>query len=211
MKKLTLAVGFILICQILPLLGNADLIFHLKNIVILVANGAIWFTQPPVSGAETIANRNKDKYSVLLIIFISMVSIMVSVIDWGYFNNRYDHFWVSVLGIILLFFGIAIRVWAIQTLGKHFTATVQIKENHQLITNGPYSIVRHPSYLGAWMAITGTALFLNSYIGVLVAFFGMMYAYYVRIAVEEKALTDSFGLLYKDYQRRVKKIIPLIW
>ena len=211
MKKLILAVGFILICQILPLLGNPDLILDLKNIVILVANGAIWFTQPPVSGAETIANKNKDKYSVLLIIFISMISIMVSVIDWGYFNNRYDNFGVSLLGITLLFLGITIRVWAIQTLGKHFTATVQIKENHQLITNGPYSIVRHPSYLGAWMAITGTALFLNSYIGVLVAFFGMMYAYYVRIAVEEKALTDSFGMLYKDYQRRVKKIIPLIW
>jgi protein-S-isoprenylcysteine O-methyltransferase Ste14 len=96
-------------------------------------------------------------------------------------------------------------------LGKHFTATVQLQKGHRLITNGPYGIIRHPSYLGALIALIGSAIFLNSLVGTITAVAAMMIAYLVRINAEEKMLVNSFGNRYREYQKNTKKLIPFIW
>ncbi|WP_207632531.1 methyltransferase family protein [Foetidibacter luteolus] len=198
--------------QIIPLLFAPALIVRYNNLVVIAANILIWLTQPPVLPGETKANQERDKYSVLLILGISLLCVSSSIIEWAYFNNGNPAFngW-SVLGLALLFGGIAFRAAAVQTLGRHFTATVQIKEDHQLITRGPYAIVRHPSYLGAWLALTGCGVFLHSVLGTLLAVFGMLYAYYIRISVEETALIDTFGEKYKAYQKTKARLIPYIW
>jgi len=210
-KKLILAVSFIILSQLLPLLGKPALMIHYKNIIIMLANIAIWATQPPISKKETLDNKSRDKFSVLLIIIMSILSVAVSEIDWAYFSNSAGNILLSAVGLVIVVTGIIFRVWAIRTLGKHFTPTVQLKEDHQLITSGPYSLVRHPSYLGAMWAIVGTSVFLNSIYGIIISFLGMFYAYYIRIAVEEKALAELFGDEYRKYQKRVKKLIPFIW
>ena len=53
---------------------------------------------------------------------------------------------IAPLGLILLVFGIVIRWWAIWTLGKFFTSTVLIKDDHQLVRTGLYRYLRHPLY-----------------------------------------------------------------
>lgn len=210
MKRISLALISILISQILPLLGKPELIFANKNIIIMIANAAIWLTQPPVSSTEAKQNKNRDKFSVLLILFFSIGSIIIAVIDWAYFHTIENSAY-ALTGLIFIVLGVAFRAWAIQILGKFFTATIQIKDDHKLIVVGPYSIVRHPSYLGAWMTIAGTAIFLNSYIAFAFAFIGMGVSYYIRIKLEEKALVEVFGQQYLDYQKRVKRIMPFIW
>jgi protein-S-isoprenylcysteine O-methyltransferase Ste14 len=211
MRRIILAVSSILISQILPLLGKPELIIHKRNIVIMIANAAIWLTQPPVSGAETMENKSKDKFSVLLILFFSLGSIIVAVVDWAYLHQNITLNYLLVTGLILIIFGIILRSWSIQILGKFFTPTIQIKEDHALIIKGPYSIVRHPSYLGAWATIVGASVFFGSYIGFIVAVAGMGISYYIRIDLEEKALVEVFGQQYENYQKSVKKIIPFIW
>jgi protein-S-isoprenylcysteine O-methyltransferase Ste14 len=211
MKRITLAFSSILISQILPLLGRQELIFHHTNIVIMIANAAIWLTQPPVSSAETMQNKNRDKFSVLLILFFSIGSIIVSVVDWAYLHQTFKSNYLLISGLILIIFGILLRFWSIRILGKFFTATIQIKEDHALIIKGPYSIVRHPSYLGAWLTITGATIYFGSIIGLIVAIVGMGISYYIRINLEEKALIEVFGEHYKNYQQKVKRIIPFIW
>jgi protein-S-isoprenylcysteine O-methyltransferase Ste14 len=211
MKRVTLAISSIVISQVLPLLGKPELIFQKENIIIMIANAAIWLTQPPVSSSETIENKGRDKFSVLLILSFSLGSIIVSVIDWAYLHQNLTSGYLFIIGLILIIFGIILRSWSIQILGKFFTPTIQIKEDHALIIKGPYSIVRHPSYLGAWLTIAGATIFFGSYIGFIVEVGGMGFSYYVRTDLEEKALIEVFGQQYKDYQRRVKKIIPFIW
>ena len=210
MKRISLALISIFISQILPLLGKPELILANKNVVIMIANAAIWLTQPPISGAETKQNKSRDKFSVLLILFFSIGSIIVAVINWAYFHIIESSFF-TLTGLLLIVLGIAFRVWAIQMLGKFFTATIQIKDDHKLIVAGPYSIVRHPSYLGAWATIAGTTIFFNSYIAFAFAFIGMGVSYYIRIKLEEKALVEVFGQQYLDYQKKVKRVIPFIW
>lgn len=211
MKRVILGVLSVSLSQILPLVFKPELIIHERNIVLIVANILIWLTQPPVSVEETKNNKSSDQNSVLIIIVCSMISVIAPIVDWAYFGDQTYSTFVTGLGLALIVIGISLRAWAVQKLGKHFTATVQLKDDHALITSGPYSVVRHPSYSGALMAVVGSAVFLNSIIGTVVAFSLMMIAYYIRIKIEEQVLTGLFGNRYTDYSKRTKKLIPFIW
>ncbi|KAI0648752.1 hypothetical protein C8Q79DRAFT_998762 [Trametes meyenii] len=63
-----------------------------------------------------------------------------------------------IVGVVLVIAGTLIRVWTYRALGSLFTFEVVIKNDHRLITNGPYKIVRHPAYTGMVMLLLGTHL-----------------------------------------------------
>jgi protein-S-isoprenylcysteine O-methyltransferase Ste14 len=211
-KKIQLAISSVLITQIIPLLGKPELILHYKNVIVMLANMSLWLFQPAVSAKETTDNKSRDRYSVILILIMSVLSTIIPVADWAYFSNPYEsNLPVTIVGFVILWFGVALRNYSIRILGKHFTPTIQLQQDHDLITTGPYSVIRHPSYLGALMAIVGIAIFFNSLIGTLAACIAMMIAYIVRITAEEKALKSLFGSKYQEYQKRTKKLIPFLW
>jgi protein-S-isoprenylcysteine O-methyltransferase Ste14 len=211
-KKIQLAISSVLITQIIPLLGKPELILHYKNVIVMLANMSLWLFQPAVSAKETTDNKSRDRYSVILILIMSVLSTIIPVVDWAYFSNPYEsNLTLTIVGFVILWFGVALRNYSIKILGKHFTPTIQLQQDHDLITTGPYSVIRHPSYLGALMAIVGIAIFFNSLIGTLAACIAMMIAYIVRITAEEKALKSLFGSKYQEYQKRTKKLIPFLW
>ncbi|GEO12284.1 methyltransferase family protein [Segetibacter aerophilus] len=211
-KKIQLALVSVLITQIIPLLGKPEIILHYKNVIVMLANMSLWLFQPAVSAKETTENKSKDHYSVILILVMSVSSTIIPVVDWAYFSNPYHaEIPATVVGFIILWFGVVLRNYSIRILGKHFTPTIQLQQDHTLITKGPYNFIRHPSYLGALLAIVGIAIFLNSIIGTVAACIAMMIAYVVRIDAEEKALKGLFGNTYLEYQKRTKKLIPFLW
>lgn len=211
-KKIQLALVSTVITQVIPLLGKPALIIHYKNLVIIAAIFCIWLFQPAVSAKETEENKSNDRYSVLLIIIMSLLSNIVPLVDWAYFSGSdNDNRAATIIGFIVLWSGILLRNYSIKLLGKHFTPTIQLQKDHTLITTGPYSVIRHPSYLGALLAFVGIAIFLNSLIGTLFVMVAMMVAYTIRINAEEKALMSLFGSAYTNYQGRTKKIIPYLW
>ena len=82
---------------------------------------------------------------------------------------------------------------------------------HRLVRKGPYRLVRHPSYLGAFMATLGCAILLQSWLGLFLAAAMMLLAYSIRIKVEEEALVKAFGEQYVAFQQEAKKMIPFVW
>lgn len=63
-------------------------------------------------------------------------------------------------------FGCLLRLWAYVTLGRYFTYQVGIRDNHELVTSGPYSALIHPSYTGLWLAcLGGVSYFLSPWLG----------------------------------------------
>ncbi|MDB5249774.1 MAG: hypothetical protein JWQ40_4168 [Segetibacter sp.] len=212
MKKLKLAVATVVISQVIPLLSSPELIFHYKNLIIIAANSSVWLFQPALSARETSENKTNDKYSVLLIIMMSLLSTVIPIVDWAYFSNPAESNTIAtVIGFILVWSGVILRNYSVKLLGRYFTPTIQLQKGHELITSGPYRIVRHPSYTGALLAIVGSAVFFNSIVGTISAIIAMMIAYAVRIKAEEKALTVVFGNVYHRYQKRTKKLIPFFW
>jgi protein-S-isoprenylcysteine O-methyltransferase Ste14 len=212
MRKVVLAVLSNILMVVLPLLGKPALMLHPKILIIIAGSVAMWLTQPAFTVQETSEKKSSDQSSIIIILAMSLISVVAPVVHWGYFMKDQDPFtYISWLGVGMIITGIVFRALAVQYLGKYFTPTVQIREDHQLITTGPYSIVRHPSYTGAYLAIVAGGVVLGSLPGFILSCIAMTAAYIVRIGVEEKELTARFGDAYLQYKRRTKMIIPYVW
>lgn len=212
MKKIVLASISNILMIVLPLLGNPALMLNGKILFIIIGSICMWLTQPPVSMKETSDKKSSDRFSVVLILLMSLVSVVVPVVDWAYFSGHSSNVSVfTLLGILMIVTGISFRAWAVNSLGKYFTATVQIKEDHKLVKTGPYRIVRHPSYTGAFLAIIAGGVILESLAGFIISCTAMIIAYYVRIGIEEKELVARFGDDYLAYKKDTKMIIPYVF
>jgi protein-S-isoprenylcysteine O-methyltransferase Ste14 len=211
-RKILFTLFAVIILNIIPLLLKPELILNFKTIILIFSAIVLWLSQPAFSTSDMNTNKESDKLSLLFILLASCISVFSSVVEWAYFTkNKSGINLITVIGIIFLLSGIILRVWSINILGKHFTATVKVTKEHELIKYGPYRFIRHPSYLGALIAITGCPLFLNNRITVLICFTAMMLAYYFRIRFEEKALSAHFGKFYDDYKKSTYRLLPLIW
>jgi protein-S-isoprenylcysteine O-methyltransferase Ste14 len=115
------------------------------------------------------------------------------------------------LGCILVFIGLIIRVASILTLKKHFTYSVAKIENHELIETGLYKNIRHPGYLGQLIIFLGISTCLSNWLSVLFMIIPVLLGYLNRIRVEEKFMVEQMGQSYLAYQKRTKKLIPMIY
>lgn len=213
MKKIINSAIYIILGYIIPLIWKPALLTHPKFVLLIILAFLIFQTQPAINLKEGNQSKSQDGYSMFMILGLSLISILVPILDWAYFKEiqSMDTTFCTVLGLLLLLGGIILRIYAIRVLGRFFTATVKIQEEHRLVQEGPYSIIRHPSYTGAFMAIIGNSILLESWIGCTISIIAMLIAYQYRISVEEKALVAKFGLSYQDYQIKTNKLIPFIW
>jgi protein-S-isoprenylcysteine O-methyltransferase len=113
--------------------------------------------------------------------------------------------------VLLLVGGVALRIWAIRHLGAFFTVAVGIQHGHRVIQDGPYRFVRHPSYSGSLLALTGIGFLTFNWLGLILIVICTLLAYALRISVEEKALLAEFGSEYQEYSARTKRIIPGVY
>jgi protein-S-isoprenylcysteine O-methyltransferase Ste14 len=115
------------------------------------------------------------------------------------------------LGAALVVAGVAIRMWAVLTLGRWFTTVVRVADDQQVVSNGPYRWVRHPSYLGLLVALAGLGLMLTDWASLAVAVLLPLATLVWRIRVEENALRDGLGAAYGEYAAGRKRLLPGIW
>jgi protein-S-isoprenylcysteine O-methyltransferase Ste14 len=116
-----------------------------------------------------------------------------------------------VVGAALVAAGVAIRVWAVLTLGRWFTTVVRVADDQRVVSDGPYRWVRHPSYLGLLVALAGLGLMLTDWVSVLVAVLLPLATLVWRIRVEERALRDGLGPRYDEYASGRKRLVPGVW
>jgi protein-S-isoprenylcysteine O-methyltransferase Ste14 len=116
----------------------------------------------------------------------------------------------GIAGCILCATGIIFAIWARYTLGQNWSGNVTLKAGHELISSGPYSIVRHPIYTGALLAILGSVCVtgeLKGFIAVVVCFL----SFWHKLRMEEDFMITEFPDQYPDYRMRVKMLIPFIF
>lgn len=211
MSKVFSTVLFIMLGYIAPLLPRPELMLHYKIWLLMGGAATIFLTQPALKMEDAKAGQMQDRNSVFLILALSLASAAAPVVEWAYWHPHKHHLWVVLAGLAIIAGGIGLRIWAIRALGAFFTPTVQISQQHQLVQSGPYALVRHPSYLGAFLALLGGAVVLESWAGLAVSCFLMLWVYHFRITLEENALMEAFGETYVAYQSRTYRLIPFIW
>jgi protein-S-isoprenylcysteine O-methyltransferase Ste14 len=120
--------------------------------------------------------------------------------------------WAPVAaGLAVLAAGVALRTWAILTLGRLFKFVVVIQEGHRIVASGPYRLLRHPSYTGALVAFLGIGIALDNWLSALTLIFIPLLAILVRIYVEEAALSNALGQEYTTYASRTRRLVPGLW
>ncbi len=116
---------------------------------------------------------------------------------------------VSWFGVVICGLGILLMIWSRHRLGKNWSGKVMIQQQHSLIKDGPYGIVRHPQYTGFLVTLLGTALVLGQWFS-FIWFALLALSLIAKSQQEEKILTRTFGGEYLDYRKRVKMLIPFV-
>jgi protein-S-isoprenylcysteine O-methyltransferase Ste14 len=116
---------------------------------------------------------------------------------------------ILVVAAILCLCGLGFCLWARAVLGRNWSGTVTLKEDHELIVRGPYRFVRHPIYTGLLAMLIATALengFIAGVIGLALSFA----SFWIKSNYEEELMLAQFSEQYAAYRQQVKRIIPFI-
>jgi protein-S-isoprenylcysteine O-methyltransferase Ste14 len=118
---------------------------------------------------------------------------------------------VRVFGVVVMWLGLATRVWAVAALGAAFRTTVEVDPDQAVVTSGPYKWIRHPSYAGLLLIVAGLGLALGDWLSAAVCLALPLPALAWRIHVEEAELGRVLGAAYRAYQARTARLIPGGW
>ena len=106
--------------------------------------------------------------------------------------------------------GLAFAVWARRHIGRNWSATVTLKQDHELVTSGPYALVRHPIYTGLLFGFLGSAFALGQWRGLLAVAIVWL-ALLRKYRLEERWMHERFGTAYDAYRARVKALVPFLF
>ena len=161
----------------------------------------------PTRRQESWANRSLT--IALIVPAALLMTVRARCLPWLGARFLPDTSIVYLLGLLLVMAGLAFAVWARVYLGRNWSGTVTVKENHELIRSGPYAIVRHPIYTGLLLAMLGTAIVLGEWRGLL-SFCFLSAAFWFKLRREERFMADSFPDTYPSYRAQVSALIPLL-
>ncbi|MBI5548416.1 MAG: isoprenylcysteine carboxylmethyltransferase family protein, partial [Deltaproteobacteria bacterium] len=113
------------------------------------------------------------------------------------------------MGATLLLLGIGFRLWAVRTLGAHYSHQVRLLEGHRLIESGPYRWLRHPAYAGMLLAHLGLLVCFPNLVALLSWAGLLLPAIAYRIGVEERVLRAIPG--WEGYSRIRARLVPGLW
>jgi protein-S-isoprenylcysteine O-methyltransferase len=151
-----------------------------------------------------------DRGSTRLILATYVAVIAVNVAFGGASTGTVEPFW-RWMGLVCMVVGLAVRAWAMTTLGRHYTRTLRTLDQQQIVDRGPYRFVRHPGYTGSILVWLGYALALGNWIATAITVALLTAVYLWRMNAEEALLQRSFGDRYADYRLRTKRLLPFVY
>ncbi len=116
-----------------------------------------------------------------------------------------------VAGVTCLVVGLWLFYRSHADLGTNWSITLEVREQHRLITHGVYRWIRHPMYSALLLYSLGQALVIPNWVAGpsnLVAF-AVLFA--LRVRAEEKMMAEQFGDEYAAYTARTKRLVPRVW
>jgi protein-S-isoprenylcysteine O-methyltransferase Ste14 len=144
-------------------------------------------------------------------LFVAFYLLWVPSIRFSFLGDRFlPHAeWIFWVGAFLAVAGLVFSVLARRTIGRNWSGIVTVKADHELITTGPYAIVRHPIYTGLLLAFAGSAIAGGEWRGVLAVLL-VLASLWRKLRFEERWMREQFGEAYEVYSRRVRALVPFV-
>ena len=115
-------------------------------------------------------------------------------------------------GLVVMWLGLALRVWSIAALGGDFRTTVEVEPGQAVVSTGPYRWVRHPSYTGLLLIAAGLGVARSASASLAACVLLLLPALVRRIHVEEAELDHVLGDAYRNYQSNTTaRLLPRLW
>jgi protein-S-isoprenylcysteine O-methyltransferase len=162
-------------------------------------------------GAERKPSGGMDRGTYPIIAIGVAVAVVGATASFLLGLGSYLPLWVSGVGAFVTVVGLAIRVWALTTLGRFFTMPITIRTDHEIVRSGPYRWIRHPAYTGGFLTAFGIPIVLGTPVGILVAIVALLSVYVYRIRIEEGVLVARFGEEYREYSRTTYRMLPPVF
>ncbi len=136
---------------------------------------------------------------------VPLIYVFSSLLD---FANYSLPNWVGWIGAILF----ALAIWLLWRthvdLGRSWTPTLGIRDDHQLVTDGVFKYMRHPMYAAHILWAIAAVLMLHNWIAGFVLLVVFVPQYLLRVNAEEQMMLEHFGVQYESYMQRTGRIIP---
>jgi protein-S-isoprenylcysteine O-methyltransferase Ste14 len=145
-------------------------------------------------------------YSLITVGYALSFSIGSTKIGRIYYWNTF-----FAIGMSLVVIGLMIRIHSILTLKQFFTYSVIKVQNQKIIETGLYKFLRHPGYLGQLIIFLGISTSISNWLSIIVMMIPVTLGYLYRINIEERFMFEQLGEDYLNYQKRTKRLIPMIY
>lgn len=180
--------------------------------LIWISHAYLMFFHREKMGAEESDNAADPIYSKLRAnLAFTAVSVAMA---FGFLLSLVQHeghLAILIIGCCIYLGGMLLRIWAIKVLGRFFTFEIGIRGGHEVIQNGPYRILRHPSYTGYLLMLIGSGIAMENPLIAGAVLIGAFSFLVLRISQEEKMLAQHFGEKYVAYQKRTYRLIPFLY
>lgn len=177
------------------------------ELIFAVGWGAFWLYW--IAAAFSM-KRGRIPWSRELRIRALIVALAVVLVRFGVFRGHgvQSDPWRAGIGLALFAAGLLFAIWARIHIGRNWGTPMTQKNDPELVTSGPYRLVRHPIYSGILVANVGTAAALSWF---WLAAFGLAAIYFLYSAtVEERFMAEQFPDEYPVYKRSTKMLVPFL-
>ncbi len=116
---------------------------------------------------------------------------------------------VQSAGCVVCAAGLALAIWSRRTLAGNWSSEVTFKQDHELVVRGPYRLMRHPIYTSFILMLLGPVA-ASGRVHAWAGFVIMCAAWWIKLRQEEQLLLRHFADQYRDYQNRVKALVPFL-
>ena len=145
-------------------------------------------------------------YSGLFVIpLIYVLTDLFKIADYAFYPIQ------AWTGTLVLAAGMALLHRTHRDLGRAWSITLEIRDQHTLVTHGIYERLRHPMYAAFWLWAISQALLLPNWIAGFSGLMGFGTLFFARVGYEERMMLETFGDDYRAYMARTYRLIPGIY
>jgi protein-S-isoprenylcysteine O-methyltransferase Ste14 len=144
----------------------------------------------------------------LLFLAMFLIPLVYSTTSWLNFADYSLPVWAGWLGMVLILVALWIFWCAHADLGLNWSPSLEIRNEHKLITNGIFGYIRHPMYASQWVWVIAQSLLLQNWLAGFLSVIVWTIFYSLRVPPEEKMMLDAFGDEYREYMTRTGGVIP---
>jgi protein-S-isoprenylcysteine O-methyltransferase Ste14 len=153
---------------------------------------------------------SSQERSLLGLLFLAMffIPLVYSTTSWLNFADYSLPVWAGWLGVVLILAALWIFWRAHADLGLNWSPSLEIRNEHKLITNGIFGYIRHPMYASQWVWVIAQSLLLQNWLAGFLSVIVWTIFYSLRVPPEEKMMLDTFGDEYREYMKITGAVFP---